>query len=238
MSDKEDFSHHEEEANGFDDAQPNALDHNGEKHSTKDKKNKLSRSKSRSSSRDRSTHKKRRRRYRSSSRSSRSSDRSRSRRRSSHHRRRSSSRSRSRSRDYNTRGSGYGRNRRTDPENPPPSRCLGVFGLSLYTDEKTLRRYFADYGRLTDVQIIYDRKTNRSRGFGFIYFDTVEEATRARESAMDKEIDGHRIRVDFSFTKRPHTPTPGIYMGNPTYGYSNSSPRGYRDRSRSYSPRR
>ena len=32
----------------------------------------------------------------------------------------------------------------------------------------------------------------------------------------DQEIDGRRIRVDFSITKRPHTPTPGVYMGRPT----------------------
>lgn len=30
------------------------------------------------------------------------------------------------------------------------------------------------------------------------------------------ELDGRRLRVDFSITKRPHTPTPGVYMGRPT----------------------
>jgi len=53
----------------------------------------------------------------------------------------------------------------------------------------------------------------------------------------DTEIDGKKIRVDFSITKRPHTPTPGHYMGQRT----SSSYRGdsYRDRSyrRSPSPR-
>ena len=36
------------------------------------------------------------------------------------------------------------------------------------------------------------------------------------ENMNDQEIDGRRIRVDFSITKRPHTPTPGVYMGRPT----------------------
>lgn len=27
------------------------------------------------------------------------------------------------------------------------------------------------------------------------------------------DIDGRRIRVDYSVTKRPHSPTPGMYMG-------------------------
>jgi transformer-2 protein len=30
------------------------------------------------------------------------------------------------------------------------------------------------------------------------------------------EMDGKQIRVDYSVTQRPHTPTPGIYMGNKT----------------------
>ena len=30
------------------------------------------------------------------------------------------------------------------------------------------------------------------------------------------EIDGRKIRVDYSITKRAHTPTPGVYMGKPT----------------------
>ena len=30
------------------------------------------------------------------------------------------------------------------------------------------------------------------------------------------ELDGRRLRVDYSITKRPHTPTPGVYMGRPT----------------------
>ncbi|KAK9395641.1 hypothetical protein NXF25_019002 [Crotalus adamanteus] len=36
------------------------------------------------------------------------------------------------------------------------------------------------------------------------------------EHANGMELDGRRIRVDYSITKRAHTPTPGIYMGRPT----------------------
>ena len=38
----------------------------------------------------------------------------------------------------------------------------------------------------------------------------------AKEQCTGLEIDGRRIRVDYSITQRPHTPTPGIYMGRPT----------------------
>ena len=38
------------------------------------------------------------------------------------------------------------------------------------------------------------------------------------ERANGMELDGRRIRVDYSITKRAHTPTPGMYMGRPTHG--------------------
>ena len=36
---------------------------------------------------------------------------------------------------------------------------------------------------------------------------------QAKENAPGMELDGHKIRVDFSITERAHTPTPGTYMG-------------------------
>jgi len=39
---------------------------------------------------------------------------------------------------------------------------------------------------------------------------------QAKERTTGIELDGRRIRVDFSVTRRAHTPTPGIYMGKPS----------------------
>lgn len=39
---------------------------------------------------------------------------------------------------------------------------------------------------------------------------------QAKDRCNGIEIDGRRIRVDFSITERAHTPTPGIYLGKPT----------------------
>ena len=38
---------------------------------------------------------------------------------------------------------------------------------------------------------------------------------QARGEAHERELDGKRIRVDFSITDRAHTPTPGVYLGRP-----------------------
>ncbi len=181
--------------------------------------------------------------------------------------------SRSRSRSYSRRRSRsrspfYSRRRHMgNGDHPKPNRCLGVFGLSIYTTERQIREIFSKYGNLESVQVIFDAKSGRSRGFCFVYYESDEDAKTAKEQCTGMEIDGRRIRVDFSITQRAHTPTPGIYMGNPTYtrddrkwkrrnyydddysyrGYKRSPspyrsryrPRYYeRSRSRSYSPRR
>lgn len=67
-----------------------------------------------------------------------------------------------------------------------------------------------------NVQIVLDAKTGKSRGYGFIYYENSEQAKLAKESCSGMDIDGKKIRVDYSITQRPHTPTPGIYMGRPT----------------------
>lgn len=103
-----------------------------------------------------------------------------------------------------------------DREQPPPGKCLGVFGLSIYTQERDLKEIFGKYGRLEDVQIVYDAQTGRSRGFAFVYFEAERDAAAAKDRCNGSEIDGRKIRVDFSITQRAHTPTPGIYMGKPT----------------------
>ncbi|XP_067824858.1 transformer-2 protein homolog alpha-like isoform X2 [Heptranchias perlo] len=118
--------------------------------------------------------------------------------------------------------------------NPNPNSCLGVFGLSLYTTERDLRDVFSRYGPLAGINVIYDQRTGRSRGFAFVYFENVEDSKEAKERANGMELDGRRIRVDYSITKRPHTPTPGIYMGRHTTKRSPSPCYSrYRSRSRS-----
>ncbi|XP_060803270.1 transformer-2 protein homolog alpha isoform X2 [Amyelois transitella] len=160
--------------------------------------------------------------------------------------------SRSRSRSYSPRGS-YRRSHSHSPmssrrrhmgdrskqtahlvENPTPSRCLGVFGLSLYTTEQQINHIFSKYGNVDKVQVVIDAKTGRSRGFCFVYFENQEDAKLAKNECTGMEIDGRRIRVDFSITQRAHTPTPGIYMGKPTSvssrGDNGYDRRGGRDR--------
>ncbi|CAG8696216.1 16557_t:CDS:2, partial [Acaulospora morrowiae] len=101
-----------------------------------------------------------------------------------------------------------------EPVEPDPSHVLGVFNLSLRTTEKDLQTIFERYGRVKQVTIVYDHRSDRSRGFGFVYMNSVEEASMAKEKTNGMEINGRNMRVDYSLTQRPHTPTPGEYMGD------------------------
>ncbi|KAJ3210623.1 transformer 2 beta [Dinochytrium kinnereticum] len=110
------------------------------------------------------------------------------------------------------------RPKRIHPADRPPAeacKVLGVFGLSIHTRERDLEELFGRYGRVTSVNIIYDKHTAKSRGFGFITFDDVESATKAKEEMNRFVLNQREMRVDYSLTKRPHSPTPGRYMGDP-----------------------
>ncbi|XP_043931882.1 transformer-2 protein homolog beta isoform X3 [Protopterus annectens] len=232
MSDKDERKYSGRESRS---ASRSRSEHGSEKSASRSPARSPARSYSRGSRRSR-TRSRSRSRSESRSRSHRSSRRRYSRSRSRSHRRRS--RSRSYTPDYYRKRSSHshspmssrrrhiGNRRLTSASvsvkqaNPDPNCCLGVFGLSLYTTERDLREVFSKYGPLADVCIVYDQQSRRSRGFAFVYFENVDDAKEAKERANGMELDGRRIRVDFSITKRPHTPTPGIYMGRPTYSGS------------------
>ncbi|XP_018911841.1 transformer-2 protein homolog beta isoform X2 [Bemisia tabaci] len=141
----------------------------------------------------------------------------------------SRSRSRSGSRGYRSRSRSSRRRRRSSDryssrrrhvgnrDHPQPNRCIGVFGMNVFTTENQIYHIFSKFGPVERVQVIIDAKTGRSRGFGFVYYENYEDAKAAKEECSGMEIDGQRIRVDFSITERAHTPTPGVYMGKPTY---------------------
>jgi RNA recognition motif-containing protein len=54
--------------------------------------------------------------------------------------------------------------------------------LSWSTTEETLRKVFEEYGKVLDAAVMRDRDTRRSRGFGFVTFDSKDEASNAVQS--------------------------------------------------------
>lgn len=82
------------------------------------------------------------------------------------------------------------------------------------TQNRDLEDVFGKFGRLQSCKLIHDRMSGRSKGFGFITFDDVKDAADAVREMNGRDIQGRVVRVAFSLTKRPHSPTPGQFMGD------------------------
>lgn len=76
------------------------------------------------------------------------------------------------------------------------STNLYVGNLSFQTSTSQLERLFADFGEVTNAQVITDRETGQSRGFGFVEMKTSDQANSAISSLNGKEIDGRALTVN------------------------------------------
>jgi len=69
-----------------------------------------------------------------------------------------------------------------------------VGGLSWDTTDDSLRAAFEPFGTLVSANIISDRETGRSRGFGFVCFEEEADAQKAIKEMSDTNLDGRVIR--------------------------------------------
>jgi len=91
------------------------------------------------------------------------------------------------------------------------SNKLFVGGLSWNTTSDGLRDAFASFGDVKEAKVVTDRETGRSRGFGFVTFETPEQAQNAL--SMDgQQLDGRTIRADIAQDK-PRSGGGGGYGG-------------------------
>jgi len=78
------------------------------------------------------------------------------------------------------------------------SKRLFCGGLAWATTTEDLREAFTPYGEVTDAKVVSDRETGRSRGFGFVTFDTEEAAAAACDAMDGATLGGRTIRVDLA----------------------------------------
>jgi RNA recognition motif-containing protein len=76
------------------------------------------------------------------------------------------------------------------------STKLYVGNLSFNTTTQDLDTMFGESGTVQSTNIIEDRETGRSRGFGFVEMSSKEEAQNAISSLNGKEIDGRALTVN------------------------------------------
>ena len=73
---------------------------------------------------------------------------------------------------------------------------LFVGNLSFQTTEGELQALFEPFGEITRVQIMTDRDTGRSRGFGFVEMTSDEAAAKAIEALNGKDLGGRALNVN------------------------------------------
>jgi heterogeneous nuclear ribonucleoprotein A1/A3 len=82
------------------------------------------------------------------------------------------------------------------------SKKLFVGGLAWATDDQGLREAFSPYGAISEAKVILDRDTGRSRGFGFVTFDTAADAEEAERAMNGATVDGRALRVNEATERR------------------------------------
>ena len=73
---------------------------------------------------------------------------------------------------------------------------LYVGNLNYQTTNANLEELFAAYGEVRSAQVIMDRETGRSKGFGFVEMQDASAAQAAIEALHDKEYQGRRLTVN------------------------------------------
>jgi cold-inducible RNA-binding protein len=116
---------------------------------------------------------------------------------------------------------------------------LYVGNLPFQTTSDDLRDHFAQAGTVESAQVVEDRMTGRSRGFGFVEMTSPEEAAAAIEQFNGKDFNGRNLTVNEA---RPRTDRGGGGYGGGGGnrggygggggGYGGGGGRGGRDRDR------
>jgi len=76
------------------------------------------------------------------------------------------------------------------------SNNLYVGNLTFNTSSSDLESLFAAHGEVTKAQVITDRDSGRSRGFGFVEMASADAANAAIEALNGKDVDGRQLTVN------------------------------------------
>ncbi|XP_044512413.1 heterogeneous nuclear ribonucleoprotein 1-like [Mangifera indica] len=130
------------------------------------------------------------------------------------------------------------RNNNSIHGSPGPTRTKKIFvgGLASTVTEGDFKKYFDQFGTITDVIVMYDQNTQRPRGFGFITYDSEEAVDRVLLKTFH-ELNGKMVEVKRAVPKElspgPNRSPLGSYNYGPsrvssfqnghTQGYTSSS---------------
>ncbi|XP_057850488.1 heterogeneous nuclear ribonucleoprotein 1 [Cryptomeria japonica] len=77
----------------------------------------------------------------------------------------------------------------------PKTKKLFVGGLPTSVSEEEFKNYFKSYGSVVEAQIMQDHSTGRSRGFGFVTFDSEQTVEDILTQGKTHEFDGKQVEI-------------------------------------------
>jgi len=86
---------------------------------------------------------------------------------------------------------------------------LFIGNLPFSTTDESLKELFSQAGSVKTANIVKNKFSGRSRGFGFVEMETDEEAVKAIEMLNNKEIDGRQIGVSEARPREDFPPREG-----------------------------
>lgn len=91
---------------------------------------------------------------------------------------------------------------------------LFVGSLPYSVTDDDLSQMFSDFGTVASAKVIFDRETNRSKGFGFVEFEDDAEAKAAIDALNNKEVQGRTIVVNEARPQEARPPRRDFGGGN------------------------
>jgi RNA recognition motif-containing protein len=94
---------------------------------------------------------------------------------------------------------------------------LFVGGLPFATTSEELEQIFSEFGSVASAKVITDRDTGRSKGFGFVEFESDDEGKKAESEMNGKEIGGRTVTVNQARPQQPRENRGGFGGGNKSW---------------------
>jgi RNA recognition motif-containing protein len=82
-----------------------------------------------------------------------------------------------------------------------------ISNLSYQRDRNGLKSMFSKFGRIKNIKIVVEPKSNQSRGMAFVEMATNDEAKRAIETLNQQIVDGRTVKASWAIPQRVITPT-------------------------------
>jgi cold-inducible RNA-binding protein len=98
------------------------------------------------------------------------------------------------------------------------AKKLYVGNLAFGVTNNDLQNLFEPHGAVSSAQVIMDRDTGRSKGFGFVEMDSGEHADAAIAALNGQEVSGRSLTVNEARPREDRSGSRGGYSGNGASG--------------------